>query len=49
MWRAVRNWSRKTLEKAGERVVDVQGDLDDDMEDEIAYPTEAEPESGKIR
>jgi len=30
VWKAVRAWSRKALEKAGERVADVQGDYDDD-------------------
>lgn len=32
MWKWVRLWSRKGLEKAGERVADVQGD-DDDFEE----------------
>ena len=31
----MRRWSKKTLEKAGERVADVQGD-DDDFEEELA-------------
>lgn len=30
VWKGVRAWSRKTLEKAGERVVDVHGEDDDD-------------------
>ncbi|KIW06289.1 uncharacterized protein PV09_02758 [Verruconis gallopava] len=33
VWKGVRNLSRRTLEKAGERVLDVQGD-DDDEDDE---------------
>ncbi|KAF2447266.1 hypothetical protein P171DRAFT_453525 [Karstenula rhodostoma CBS 690.94] len=32
IYRGVRAWSRRTLEKAGERVMDVQGDDDDDDE-----------------
>lgn len=32
VWKAVRAWSRRTLEKAGERVMDVHGD-DDDQDD----------------
>ncbi|ORY11641.1 hypothetical protein BCR34DRAFT_614506 [Clohesyomyces aquaticus] len=34
IWKGVRAWSRRTLEKAGERVMDVQGDDDDEEEDE---------------
>ncbi len=35
----MRAWSRKTLEKASERVVDVQGDDDDDDDDDpTAHP-----------
>ena len=30
MYKAVRAWSRQTLEKAGERVMDVNVDDDDD-------------------
>ncbi len=30
----VRAWSKKTLEKAGERVMDVAGDDDEDDDDE---------------
>lgn len=33
IYKAVRVWSRRTLERAGERVMDVQGE-DDDAEDE---------------
>lgn len=33
IYKGVRAWSRRTLERAGERVMDVQGD-DDDDEDE---------------
>ena len=33
VWNWIRRWSKKTLEKAGERVADVQGD-DDDFEEE---------------
>ncbi|KAI9675096.1 MAG: hypothetical protein M1817_001504 [Caeruleum heppii] len=32
VWKGVRSWSRKTLERAGERVMDVQGDDDDEDE-----------------
>ncbi|PSN68958.1 hypothetical protein BS50DRAFT_329324 [Corynespora cassiicola Philippines] len=32
IYKGVRAWSRRTLEKAGERVMDVQGDDDDDDE-----------------
>lgn len=32
VWKAVRAWSRRTLEKAGERVMDVHGN--DENEDE---------------
>ncbi|TKA58188.1 hypothetical protein B0A49_06963 [Cryomyces minteri] len=34
VWKGVRAWSRRTLEAAGERVVDVQLDGDDDDNDE---------------
>lgn len=34
----MRNWSRKALEKAGERVVDVHGDVDDDLDEEDTVP-----------
>lgn len=34
VWKGVRAWSRRTLEKAGEKVVDVHGDEDDDEEEE---------------
>jgi hypothetical protein len=30
IWKGVRAWSRRTLEKAGERVMDVPGITDDD-------------------
>lgn len=33
IYKGVRAWSRRTLEKAGERVMDVQGDDDDDDEE----------------
>ncbi|KAJ4297872.1 hypothetical protein N0V90_005771 [Kalmusia sp. IMI 367209] len=33
VYRGVRAWSRRTLEKAGERVMDVQGDDDDDQDE----------------
>jgi hypothetical protein len=39
VWRLVREWSRRGLERAGERVADVQGD-DDDFEEE---PVVVEP------
>ncbi|KAI4215805.1 MAG: hypothetical protein LQ351_001793 [Letrouitia transgressa] len=34
VYKGVRAWSRRTLEKAGEKVMDVPGDGDDDGEDE---------------
>ena len=34
IWKGVRAWSRRTLEKAGERVMDVPGSKDDDDDDE---------------
>ncbi|EON64755.1 hypothetical protein W97_03988 [Coniosporium apollinis CBS 100218] len=34
VWKAVRTWTRRTLEKAGERVMDVQVDDDDEDEDD---------------
>lgn len=34
VWKGVRAWSRRTLEKASEKVVDVQGEAGDDDEDE---------------
>ena len=40
VWKFVRNWSRRTLEKASERVVDVQGD--DDFE-EVPPTTDGGP------
>lgn len=33
VWKGVRAWSRRTLEKAGERVMDVPGAADDDEDD----------------
>lgn len=38
VWTWVRAWTAKTLEKAGERVVDVQGD-DDDFEEILEEPS----------
>lgn len=34
VWKGVRAWSRRTLEKASEKVVDVQGEAGDGDEDE---------------
>ena len=34
VWKGVRAWSRRTLEKAGERVMDVPGGNDDDDDEE---------------
>jgi hypothetical protein len=54
VWKWVRAWSRKTLEKAGERVADVQGN-DDDLEEFTTdnsvtdNPASAESESRKAR
>jgi hypothetical protein len=39
VWKAVRAWSRRTLEKAGERVADVQGEDDNDEENGEDDPT----------
>lgn len=36
VWKGVRGWARRTLEKAGERVMDVQGADDDDDDDDEA-------------
>src|SRR5215469_5781916 len=33
VWKGVRSWSKRTLEKAGEKVMDVQGDDNDDDDD----------------
>ena len=33
MYKGVRGWCRRTLEKAGERVMDVAGDDDNDGDD----------------
>jgi hypothetical protein len=33
VWKGVRSWSRRILKKAGERVIDVQGDDNDEDED----------------
>jgi len=38
VWKGVRAWSRWTLEKAGERVMDVPGGGDEDEEEEDAGP-----------
>lgn len=38
MWRWVQAWTLRTLEKAGERVADVQG-VDDEEEEEEPQPT----------
>ncbi|KAK0663306.1 hypothetical protein DIS24_g1501 [Lasiodiplodia hormozganensis] len=37
VWKAVRAWARRTLEKAGERVMDVPGD--DEDEDDTSGPS----------
>lgn len=34
LYKGVRVWTRRVLEKAGERVIDVQGDDDDDDDDD---------------
>ena len=34
VYKGVRAWSRRTLEKAGERVMDVAGDDNDDDDEE---------------
>jgi hypothetical protein len=41
VWKWVRAWSKKALEKAGERVADVQGE-DDDFEEEPVTNNTAE-------
>lgn len=38
MWRWVRAWTLRTLEKAGERVADVHG-VDEEEEEEEPQPT----------
>jgi hypothetical protein len=50
VWKGVRAWSRKTLEKAGERVADVQGE-DDDFEEQPGPDDTANsnPESRKTQ
>lgn len=40
MWNLVNGWSRRTLEKASERVADVQG-ADDDFEEIPIPPSQA--------
>jgi len=42
VWKWVRGWTRRTLEKAGEHVLDVQGD-DDDEEDEFIEAFDVNP------
>ncbi|KAF2712145.1 RING finger domain-containing protein [Pleomassaria siparia CBS 279.74] len=39
IWKGVRAWSRRTLQKAGERVMDVPGDDDNDADDEDVPPS----------
>ena len=34
MWKGVQAWSRRTLEKASESVLDIQGDDDDEDEED---------------
>ncbi|KAK5175111.1 uncharacterized protein LTR77_000248 [Saxophila tyrrhenica] len=46
VWKGVRAWSRRTLEKAGERVMDVPGADEDEDEDEDAGPTAADDTTG---
>ena len=41
VWKFVRNLSLRFLEKASERVLDVQGDDDDDEEEEDAAAPQA--------
>ena len=36
VWKGVSAWSRKTLEKAGERVMDVHGDEEDELDEDAA-------------
>lgn len=45
VWRLVRSWSQRTLERAADRVVDVQGDDDGDEEDEPAPAMPGDPNS----
>lgn len=42
MWEFVRKWSRRGLERAGERVADVQGDDDDFEEESVVTQTSAQ-------
>lgn len=39
VYKGVRAWSRRTLEKAGERVMDVAGDDDDGDEEDESQPS----------
>ena len=43
VWKWVRLWTRKALEKAGERVADVQGDDNDFEEEQTGEPAVNEP------
>ena len=36
VWKAVSAWSRRTLERAGERVMDVHGDEEDELDEDEA-------------
>jgi hypothetical protein len=42
VWKGVRTWSRKALQKAGERVVDVHGEEEDDEEDADTEPADSD-------
>lgn len=43
VWSWVRTWTARTLETAGDRVLDVQGDEDD--EEEVEVPIEPEQQT----
>ncbi|RDW82114.1 hypothetical protein BP6252_03226 [Coleophoma cylindrospora] len=49
VWKWVRAWTRRTLEKAGERVADVQGDDDDDEEEESPAGSQPSPDNRKTQ
>jgi len=49
VWKFVRSWCRRTLQKAGDRVVDVQGEDDDFEEVPVAEPSNTDPENRKTQ
>lgn len=45
VYKGVRSWTRRTLERAGERVMDVP--LPDDEDEDEQSPSDGNPESSK--